>query len=339
MCGAHRSGTTLLRNLLDGHSVVLTLPLDGKGHDWVRRIAKRPSDARDQEVAKDILSQLICPNYEKPPQWVLARQRMELAPYLHLARLLAGWQRDAGADPKAMLLAILGSYYASLDDGARAGKRYWAEKTTSNLFRTDELCRMFPRARFVCIVRHPAGVICSQKRRQQFKQRKFDIFRELEYLRQVLSRAQQNVQELGKGRFHVVRYEDLVDNKEFELKKICAFLHIPVEGISKNPTVNGYPASPNTVYSVGTEELGRISNSSANLWRKTLSAEEITLVETCLGGAMAPFGYHCDVPSFWTGLSAVRKLGSADRGTDLAARPRVSAFMRYWFRERWATNV
>ena len=132
-------------------------------------------------------------------------------------------------------------------DYARSqGKKRWAEKTAIDIFHLDGievLCA--DQVQYVCVVRHGLDVICSLK---EFTERGFTYLSEIhEYIKQypiVLEAfahawvdANQSLLKFvarHPANTHVIRYEDLIAAPDSETSKLMGFLneHLSEEAIS-----------------------------------------------------------------------------------------------------------
>src|SRR6266403_2007108 len=91
ICGHHRSGTTLLQQLLDWHPQLVVLPSEGtyfSSFNYVARTHPAPRDI-DRFIA-DWIARLIDPNH--PPHFKLGRSGQDGCPSVHFARRLLEWQ-------------------------------------------------------------------------------------------------------------------------------------------------------------------------------------------------------------------------------------------------------
>lgn len=105
-----------------------------------------------------------------------------------------------------------------------SGKSIIADKTPNNVFIVDRLREAWPDARFIFLLRHPGAIARS---RQQYKSEGADEL-VIKYV-EALEAARQT----HDG--HTVRYEDLTENPERELRRICDFL-----GVAYEPTMLDY---------------------------------------------------------------------------------------------------
>src|SRR5688572_8629213 len=86
ICGTHRSGTTLLRNLLDGHSALAVLPAEGCFYtNLERRLAGLSCRERAAEMGQEWIRRMANPT-NQVPFWLLGRSTAQSSPYVEFAR-------------------------------------------------------------------------------------------------------------------------------------------------------------------------------------------------------------------------------------------------------------
>ena len=276
--GANRSGTTLLRLLLNAHSR-LAVPEEVEFlHGSVAPLAVR--DWRRPGLTPDAYAAVV--------DAFLARAREALVP-LDLEALRAD-VLDGPADLRR-------PYRLALDAWARHhGKARWGEKTPGNLFYADVLLDMFPGARFVHVVRDPRAGVASMLGASFFPD---DVV-----LNALARRHHHRAGAVGLER-HVpaerrmtVRYEDLVEAPEATLRVLCAFLGEPFE-----PAMlrfhEGAAAfmKPSAVAGHNAAATGPVTAGRVEAWRDRLGPSDVAVVERVCAGEMAAFGYAAEAPS------------------------------------------
>src|SRR5262249_49594937 len=134
ICGHHRSGTTLLQQLCDGHPQLMVLPSEGTYFSSFKYVAHSNPDRRQiDRFITNWIERLIDPNQE--PHFKLGRSTSETNPYLRFARRLLGWTvalRDAR--PALLhfiaLLALAAAYWDLMHTSCKP--LLWVEKTPLN---------------------------------------------------------------------------------------------------------------------------------------------------------------------------------------------------------------
>jgi len=199
LIGAPRSGTTLLARMLSSHSLVhgraephLITPIAHLG--YFGNVQKAPYDPFNVEQAiKEVVAEI---------------PRGETG-YLDALR------------------AYTDSIYAQLMDAAPPGKRFLLDKTPAYALVLPFLTKLYPKARYVVLTRHPLAVLSS------YAESFFDGDYEVAISHNPI--LQRYVPELA--RFvrdrpvpHVwVRYEELVKDPEAQFRRVCEHLEIPFE--------------------------------------------------------------------------------------------------------------
>jgi sulfotransferase family protein len=252
ICGVHRSGTTLLQQLLDGHRELLVLPSEATYFSSFSYVARpNPTPAGLNRFAADWLARFIDPNAQ--PHFKLGRISSTRSPSLLFCRRFFAWQdRLTRQEPAlkrfAALLALVAAYrdVASPD----AQPRMWAEKTPLNEFQIRRLAP-FTNARFIHLVRNPLASLSSlRKTYVKHRLRPFDAARQAATIARSLDAADRHRQRFA-DRYLVVRYEDLTAEPESEMKRVCQFLQLEPAAASLVPSVGSIPAASNSSFDGG----------------------------------------------------------------------------------------
>ena len=168
-----------------------------------------------------------------------AHERFWCGPELKLVSAICSlrdqWMSSMGADLKAagvtdaVLDGAVRAFVKTLLEQTGQGERI-AEKTPHNLLHMATLARLFPKARFIHVIRDGRAVAASLVRQRWMDPSSGkpiwycqDLTQASRYWAQVVEsvHAQSRV---VKGRYLEVRYEDLVENPEPTMRKVCAFL-------------------------------------------------------------------------------------------------------------------
>jgi hypothetical protein len=299
--GFQRSGTTLLRMMLDAHPD-LAIPLDTTGL-WERYAARL--DAYGGLAAPSDVARLVAD--------LLQEERIRL------------WQLDASAEEIVGLMEgggyadVVAAFYRAY---ARSrGKRYWGDKDPGNMTRIHLVNDWFPQARFVHIIRDGRDACLSQLE-QDFGHS--DLLRcasgwceEVTWVRRIGAI-------LGPARYLELRYEDLVREPVARLREVCAFL-----GLTYDPAMLEYhrhversiPDAKRHIWPLIDRPPQR---ENAYRWKGRLSEGSRLCFEKRAGALLRALGYDV-LPEPWTGayLEEVRHiLSGAVRALRLRARGR-----------------
>lgn len=261
--GHPRSGTSLLRALLDGHPELLVLPFETHLFDW--------AEASD------------------PARAVLDRTR--LWPTLHRHRPTVTREeveaalREAFGGTSAVRDRLLGLMRAWADlAGGEQGAR-WVEKTPRHLYELPVLLEWFgPDARALVLRRDPRDVAASQLKQ--------DPTRSLFALALTCRLAHEALRDQqASERVRVLRYEDLVSDPEGAMRSACAFLDVSFHPSVTRPTVMGDAYSGNSRFE---DTLDGVSAAPVGRHRDGLTPGQRRRLESLLEPVMAAGGYDVD---------------------------------------------
>jgi Sulfotransferase family len=297
ICGVHRSGTTLVRDLLDGHPALCVLPAEGTFYTNHRRHLARigPIEA-PRFMGCEWLRRLANPA-NQPPYWCIGRSTTSASPSVAFARALRAWWSvfEARLSPtvSGWPLAAVALAYASHSSGAldAADTPQWVEKTPTNERFLAELWKDFPDARIVHVVRDPVAVVASRKRMEERATGGFGRMRDV--LGDLAESYRIAAEQSARGdvrRYALVRFEDLLAHPGRTVDRLARFLDVKTLPILRQPTVAGLPASANSSFDAG-DAAGTIVSARARADGARLSSEERLRVAVMVGDAAAALGY------------------------------------------------
>lgn len=265
--GCPRSGTTLLRVMLNAHPRI-AIPPETRflipAYLRRRRFGGLRTRAQRERLARFVLDRPLSrfSRLEVPADEVRARM-----------------------DKAASLGAALAAPFAAYAE--RLGKARWGDKRPFYYSFVDELDRLYPDAQFVHVVRDGRACAASLKRPP------FDYGSEramVTWLNAVYS-CRRAGERLGPERYHEVRYEDLVADPETSLRAMCGFL-----GEEFDPAMLAPEEVVDLVVPAGFEQHGQIkagvNAASVAKWRTELGAGEIATMESVGGDWLRTFGYE-----------------------------------------------
>lgn len=250
VCGAARSGTTLLRDLLDGHPELAVIPHES-GFYRERALSGLRWDRHLSYLGCRWLERLAA----RPPFWLLGSSAAAASSYVAFARDFAGWWQVPEGHKEARIaswpLAVFAlSYAQQLGDGRLPPRvRMWVEKTPGSERFLARFWQDFPAAKVIQIVRRPEAVLASVKRMPacQWSRRRAmaHILGEMVPSYRIAANGEGRLPE---DRYCVIRYEDLTANPHLVMTRIAGFLGIEPLPSLLQPTVAGRPAFNNTSF-------------------------------------------------------------------------------------------
>ncbi|HEX8366340.1 MAG TPA: sulfotransferase [Allosphingosinicella sp.] len=258
VCGAHRSGTTLLRDLLDGHPALAVIPFETGFYTHFRRqAAGGDPEGNASSIGQEWLRRLVNPN-NQPPFWLLGRSDEGGSPYVELVRLFSSWRHALGpagdrASPAALLVAFALAYAGRAAAGAAPpAMRMWVEKTPTSEQALDDIVADFPEAKFLHVVRRPEDAYSSHKALlRQGKRSARAALGALRNLARSYAIALDRPRTRPPNRYRLVRYEELAEAPAATMHGIADFLGIEPLPILSRSTVAGLPASRNSSFPEG----------------------------------------------------------------------------------------
>jgi hypothetical protein len=294
--GCGRSGTTLMRALLDAHPG-LAVPFESYFPVWFARHRAR---------------------YERPDGFAVERFVDDVVAHESFRR----WGLDAGEVRAAVRAAAPSSYpdavrayYAAY---ARAhGKARYGDKTPLFVLHLPLLAELFPEAVFVHMVRDGRNVVLSRVE-TAWGTNRFD-FETLQWRSQV-ERGRADGSARGPDRYLEIRYEDLVADPEATARRVCA-----LAALDFDPAMLTYYEHAETIldhqpFPEEHRNLARPPTAGLRDWSTELTPDRVELFEQLAGDTLTRFGY--------SRTTAHARLGVRARAS--SARARYAATM--WHR-------
>jgi Sulfotransferase family len=196
--GVGRSGTTLMRMMLDAHPALAIPPETHFVPDLIK--SARSWRVSPERVLKTITESRRWGDFDLDPDDLLARFRA----LDHL-------------DPTGVLRCFYGLYAES------QGKRRWGDKTPVYVTRMTDISSALPEAHFIHLIRDGRDVAVSRAKRSMRAASAPDEAAR-KWRDRILSARRQG-EELP--HYMEVRYEDLVLDTEPELRRVCEFIQLP----------------------------------------------------------------------------------------------------------------
>ncbi|NDJ53591.1 MAG: sulfotransferase [Chloroflexi bacterium] len=293
ICGFMKSGTTFTVGLLDGHPQTVTMPGDSHLVERVTERFNRPGDYRETMHGWIIgrLHRLINPTNQRP-FWLFGQERRPYLDFIHYAH---HWRDTLPATPRSIFLVYVLAF-ACANPAAKSSPRLWISKTPGNEHHAQTLLAMFPQARFIHLIRDPYPNLASMKKLQQAQGRLWDAKTITARLKDSLRQARKNLSQLGEARYRLLRYEDVLADPEGELRNLATWLGIAWDDRLTSPTVNGQPATSNSMFRQR-RVVGEVAGKSTSRWRTVLAEDDHQIALGALYPMARHFGYRW--PDTW----------------------------------------
>lgn len=280
--GRPRSGTTLLRVLLDAHPNVVVPPefpiipilankfMTIKQWDREKVLSFIDHIYENHTFGHRSIDQLRI-NRE-----TLTREMLSLLPETTLGDLFTTFNANAES-------LFLNSHIDLVGD-----------KNPLYTIYIKQIMKIFPGARFICLVRDYRDTFCSLREMNGTPIEAPNIALQVSHWKYYSTLFLRYHQELP-DRFYLVRYEDLVSQPEHTFHKITQFL-----GISYHPSVFNFYLEKERIIETYSEEnmlrfhknlLYPINTSRVGVWKEKMSATEVVLADQIAGEIADRLGY------------------------------------------------
>jgi hypothetical protein len=285
IAGHPKSGTSLLRSVLDSHPALVAYPEETS---FFRRYL--PKTAGKSLLQKTVLSDRYLThifewNQVNPPAHQAGFPDRDYS-YIPVAKvrravnqLVAERFRHDGDMLSAVILA-----YGQVTGQLTAATRHWVEKTPYNEHYTAQIFAWWPAALMVHTVRDPRDNFTSYRRKHSnWSPEAFAM----SWARSTQA-GFDNLARYGAEHYWMLRFEDLVIAPEARLRQLCQFLHIDDDPSLRQPARGGKPWAGNSMFE---DEHSAISAAPVGRWQATLPAEDVAALEVVAAPWMRRLGY------------------------------------------------
>ena len=293
LLGAHKSGTSLLRSLLDGHPELFVVPIEthlfkraGYWVDYALGKTSRPPGRSLDGIRKGyfrVVEDYNTNAYRYGDADLVGRFDLDA----FRARFDAA---EADALP-ALIAAYFDAIHASLTGEPLPADRRIVEKTVEHAEHAIDLKRMFPDAVFIHILRNPYANLVSIRRHMMDGPYPF-LHRGIQALQNSLYFLYRNRELLED--YHVVRYEDILTEPEATMRSVAELLGLPFDPTLLQPTSAGEAWSGNS--SRGESYKG-VSAANLHRWKEEVTPLEVHLVTKRFPFVLEEFGYETETPA------------------------------------------
>jgi protein-tyrosine sulfotransferase len=268
LIGSGRSGTTLLRTLLNQYAQIVIPP---ESHGAIPNAVKKYYSGFAGEWQTLIRKSLHEFNRHK------AFQMWNLDLTKTAKKLAATRSKDQS------LNALINHIYEDYKIIHKPNARLIGDKTPFNTLRLKWIIRLYPDAKFIYVLRDPRAVCSSFISSGLNPHLKENILRWKESLA-----AYHIFQKSHPQQFKLFRYEDLVASPEVTMKNICSFLEIPFQEELLQER-KGFSGDGHIKHHKNSQES--INAKSLEKWRNQLSLDQIKTIETFLKSQMMQYHY------------------------------------------------
>jgi hypothetical protein len=260
IAGCGRSGTTLLRVILDTHSSICCGPESGL-------FTKPPAAFKNRRIQRELTRK-----FDLPREAVQQILNESLSHSEFVDRFFKAYAQAAA-------------------------KPIWAEKTPANIRQLPFIFEHFPKARIIHMIRDGRDTVCSLRTMPKYLPARGGL--RLSRIRKPLASSVERwvgdvragLQFRGDSRYTELRYEALVTAPEAALKPLFEFLQLPwepsvldfhaVESGSRDAT--RFPQNQEANQPLNLQAIGR--------WRRCLADREKSFIQQHAGALLVELGY------------------------------------------------
>lgn len=216
-----------------------------------------------------------------------------------LLRVLLDAHPDVTIPPEFPVIPLLAYRYTETEQWDETTIRSFVDQTyrdpTLGHRSIKHLLKMFPEARFVCLVRDYRDMFCSLRDMNGVQIETSNVALQASRWKYV-ARQFLSYQKKYPDRFFLVRYEDLVSQPEYIFRKISGFLDIPYDQsvfdfyLEKEKIIETH--SFENVQRFHRHLLYPVNTSRMNIWQGKMSSEEVALADQIAGRYADQFGYE-----------------------------------------------
>jgi len=277
--GVGRSGTTLLRLMLDAHP---RLVIPAETHFVPALIERARAGAATDDLVDEIVAARGWTDFGLDPD--------------RLRERISGLDRPDAA-------AILRAFYVLCAE--REGKPRWGDKTPIYVERMRLIGRVLREARFVHLIRDGRDVALSRRRRGMGAGK--PIADTAERWRRRIVAARRQARRL-RGRYLELRYEDLVAAPEPALRRVCELIELGFDPVMlrhheragvRLSELSDLPAAGGRRERAGEERKAShalsaepATSARTGAWREQMSTAERVEFEAVAGDLLAELGYE-----------------------------------------------
>ena len=259
--GYPRSGTSLLRSLINSHEEIVIPPECGF-IEWLNPKFKNTIDV------KKFVEQLM--DTKKIEGWGLNKK--ELEKYI----------LSSSPQTYQQLCYLTYKFY-----GESLGKnvKYWGDKNNYYIEHLDELGELFPKAKYIWLVRNPKDVVASQINVMKLRESKYkpnfssDI---LELVTQWL-KSNKNISKFLRSKpYYFLTYEKLLTSPEKQMSNVFDFIGIDDSGAIENFNNNKFFDEPKITMDWKHKLKNNIESDNIYKYGQTLDKQEVESINKIL---------------------------------------------------------
>lgn len=288
--GCHKSGTSLLRALLDSHSELNVIPIESHffkniGY-WIDYPLKRGTmrQLSVNEKMQNLITYINSLNSvnEERLAYADSNTKGEWNVDVFKKSLFKNVKAEA-ADDKILFKCYAKAIFNSLGWDKVSDQNPFVEKSVENVEIASLIKAIFPNSVLIHILRNPYAVLTALRKKSS--QTPF-LLNSIYSIYKSFYHAYNNINAIKD--YHVMRFEDLIFNTEESMFQVAKILGINFEPTLLRPTSGGNPWGGNSTSDIN---FSGISKKPLQKWKEEIKPFEIELVNATLGNVLSFYSY------------------------------------------------
>lgn len=277
--GVGRSGTSLLQSMLNAHSEIFVTPETALFRYFVTR-------------------QLLQKEYEKGSLVAVERKLQDYEP---LKRVAFDFSKLSINPSKSIDKQVYQAVHLPEDGEAQT----YVDKDPRLVEYLCSLSEVYPHALVIHIVRDPRDVLCSKMKASWSQGRSLFVYAFANYIQ--LKMAQKFGKTLFNENFLELRYEDLLERPEHELKSIVNSLDLQFEDSMLDFGSKAKSLVSEEELSWKKETLGPLLKANTEKWRSVLTKFQLAILQSTCKHYFKMYKYEPD----WNDVSVFYRIVGA----------------------------
>jgi len=285
ICGHPKSGTSLVRALLDSHPQLVVYPEETV---FFRRYLPKSKDLDLQakiNLADQCLIHIFKWNHADPTpdQDDFPGRDYSNISFAEVHQSMCEFVETRYQREGDMLSAAVMAF-GQVSGQTQANTRYWVEKSPYNEYFTDQIFTWWPEARCIHIIRDPRDNYISYQRKHPDWTPEFFA----NNWKRSTQAGVRNQERFGAEKYKFLRYEDLVQKPEASIHRLANFLNIDWHLSLTAPTRAGVGWAGNSMFE---REFQSISPDPVGRWMEDLLSQDARTIELIAMPGLDVFNY------------------------------------------------
>ncbi|MEA3349634.1 MAG: sulfotransferase [Chloroflexota bacterium] len=283
--GNHKSGTSLLSSLLDGHPDVACFPGQTSATGFLYPILRDPNVSKRAKV--DAILDERCSKETDGYVPVSA------CDFIEVGRKLDRLMVDIDDSFANLNFALLQAFYEEFNLEHLKTAKIWMDKSPLSHLFADELFEIYPNMKFIHLLRDPKDNFASVgdsflKRINSRVKREALLWRYRIWSAQSFYYAKWNQDKFGEDRYKVIRFRDMCLKPKAIMSDLADFIGIPEMDILYQPSRAGYFYPGNNKNGL---TFDGIYAGNVDRWRERIPPYYARVMESQSAVPLNQFGY------------------------------------------------